>query len=98
MKKLLSALFATFARLLKPTAPIPNRWLTRQYLARPLFNLGLLAAAALLGAGSAFGATQVNVTVATGGSSISADTTSAAGGTGAYTTLTGPAIAETAKA
>src|SRR5439155_4252723 len=50
----------------------------------------------LLCAGNALGA-AVNVTTATGGSTISADTTSASGGTGAYTSLTGPVLAETAK-
>lgn len=38
------------------------------------------------------------MTVATGGSAISADTTSAAGGTGAWTALTGPSYLEEVKA
>lgn len=54
----------------------------------------LMVAAALL-YGNAVAGTMI---VASGGSAISADTTSAAGGSGAWTTLTGPTYQETVKA
>ncbi|PWU16613.1 MAG: hypothetical protein C5B50_13155 [Verrucomicrobia bacterium] len=64
-----------------------------------LVRAALVGAIALvaLGASRAFAANNVTVTLATGGSAISADTTSASGGTGAYTTITGPVLTENAK-
>lgn len=57
--------------------------------------IALLIVAAALLYGNAVAGTM---TVATGGSAISADTTSAAGGSGAWTTLTGPSYLEAVKA
>ena len=67
---------------------------------RPRTRIAALATAAglLIGlfpmAGSALAAVPPAVTPATGGGAISLDTTSAGGGTGQYTTLTGPVISE----
>lgn len=67
--------------------------LTRRKGAVALFA-GLLATAGLVLAGPAFA--TATITAATGGTGISMDTTSASGGTGAWTSLTGPIVHEAA--
>ena len=59
----------------------------------PVLVVGMLAAA-LLPASALAIIPPVIVTAATGGGAISVDKTTAAGGTGAYTALTGPVITE----
>ena len=58
----------------------------------PVLAVAMLAAALL--PASALAIATVSVTAATGGSAISVDKTTAAGGSGAYTALTGPVITE----